>query len=805
MSVELTFELRLESDYHIGAGYALGGVDSALKRDVDGCPMIEGTTLHGLLADGMYELLRSSLFARLRLCRQSGNPDTEDEYCGQHGPAQGTCPVCYILGSPAHAKRWTLSKARPVGLSALLKDRWSAAQQTSHAAAHVRIDPRTRRAEEAKLFLREEGDGRLAFRFAAAFDAPGAPTVAEVGMLVAAARRVRHLGASRRRGRGRCVISLVAQKGLSELPPEGESLQTAILDRFKSDWLAGLPEGWQRRPALSRGTERRLQAPLDEHTYRLAVTVYLREPLLIAQHALAGNQFEARPLIPGSALRGALARRVAQRYELEPGQGAYDDFVSLFFRDAVRFPTLLPARISGNGLLPAIMAPRDLVTCSIYPDFAAGEGHGHWFLTREGPTECVTCGQPPHGARVKLAAVEDFLPLQSRPEAFRPLAQVEMHPSIDRESKRVRREGGLYSYLALEAGQYFVGEMTCANEDAWRALCEMAGLPGEGEPVPLRLGRARGRGHGQALVHFRPLAKTALSPWVAKPLGARVPLTDGRLAGPLVMTLLTDTILTDAWGRCQTGFSPEVLRQELGLPGLEVGQAFCATRPVDGFNDYLGLPRSRDLALAAGSSVSLRLASTPADLLTLLEKVEREGIGLRRNEGFGVVAFNHPVYQDWQGLVENRIPLPVSLQLAAQPAEGLYGPQARFLSGWQRKLEGKPGRDCQSPPFAAVARWLHSLAGLPTAEIRQRLLQLGRPEQLVEVPLPGRTKPNYFEEEGKAGLEQVARLLEACEQDLREVYRSQEPPAQVRHEAIRLLAEWVAAQAALAEEKGGQR
>jgi len=55
MSLKLKFKLQLQSDYHISAGHGLGaGIDSALQRDADGAPVIRGTTLNGLLRDGLW-------------------------------------------------------------------------------------------------------------------------------------------------------------------------------------------------------------------------------------------------------------------------------------------------------------------------------------------------------------------------------------------------------------------------------------------------------------------------------------------------------------------------------------------------------------------------------------------------------------------------------------------------------------------------------------------------------------------------------------------------------------------------------
>jgi CRISPR-associated protein Csx10 len=52
--MKLTFTLTLKADYHIGAGHGLGSqVDSALLRDGDKVPVIRGSTIEGLLRDGL--------------------------------------------------------------------------------------------------------------------------------------------------------------------------------------------------------------------------------------------------------------------------------------------------------------------------------------------------------------------------------------------------------------------------------------------------------------------------------------------------------------------------------------------------------------------------------------------------------------------------------------------------------------------------------------------------------------------------------------------------------------------------------
>ena len=258
MALKLTFEIDLRSDYHVSAGHGLGAlVNSALHRDSDGVPVLRGTTLTGLLRDGLLRLMQSPLLTAQAKCRAAGDVGPNaPAYCSQKTPDQPDCPVCAIFGSPRTVRRWRISAARPVDAPNLLAtgDQWRARQTGSLVAPHVRVSPRTRRAEARKLFFREEGDSRLRFRFTVVCDQANEDALAEAEWLVAAARNVRHLGASRRRGRGECRLHLVdvTVEGweLPEPDAPGEApypWETWLLDRFQQRRLDNRPP----QPVLS--------------------------------------------------------------------------------------------------------------------------------------------------------------------------------------------------------------------------------------------------------------------------------------------------------------------------------------------------------------------------------------------------------------------------------------------------------------------------------------------------------------------------------------------------------------------------
>jgi CRISPR-associated protein Csx10 len=803
MSIRLEFDIAFKSDYHVSAGHGLGlQVDSALLRDPDNVPVIRGTVLAGLLRESLANLLSLAPFANQRRCQASGGDASEPVYCGQFATNHGSeCPVCTIFGSAGRRKRWRISSARPAGLTTPQTSsyEWRAGETAAQFTTRVRVNPRTRRAEENKLFTREEGDGRLHFRFIAECIDENEDAWREAEWLVAAARLLRNLGASKRRGYGECEIHLV------ERSLEDELLRR-LEQRLKND------------PVKSEGASERvniqpLKLPADpgQHTYRLQVLVRLDEPLLVARRAEAGNQFETLETIPGAALRGALAWRVAQRLGdqlADHSSTAYRNFVNLFFHDAVRFSMLMPVEVQGEKYgYPTIIAPHDLFTCELYPGYGArsnDQGHGVWSLLQDNaPQECPICAQPDavsgrQAASVKLETLSGFISLvKDAPRSkHKPKQTVEMHIRIDPKSGRVRT-GDLYGYVALEPGQYFLGEITCSNEQTWKTLQTMANLRPNGDVNELTLGKAGQRGYGEVSAVFRPQSTPHLH---FSSVQKRVSTTER-----ITLLLLSDAIVPDPWGRFWRGFDTDWLKQELKLPeGANVAivrnqhnelLAFSAMRAVDAFNATLGLPRARDIAIVAGSSVCLTFTGIKlADLQCLLEIAEAQGIGLRRDEGFGRVAFNHPIYQqldrqllDVQTTAVELAPLAFSNAHTAHFSARVL----QFWLDWARKLDEEFQTELiRDGRFEAVARLLFTSQQTSLEAIKSDLQRMGRQDTLLSAPLSGRDKPNFFETDGKQGLEMIQRMLDALATLLKEKQLEQE--AQAWCIGLRLLADRIA-------------
>lgn len=103
--------------------------------------------------------------------------------------------------------------------------------------------------------------------------------------------------------------------------------------------------------------------------------------------------------------------------------------------------------------------------------------------------------------------------------------------------------------------------------------------------------------------------------------------------------------------------APAILRDEHGLPALvpmlniqgrPLKPVFWLTRPdfAGGWSGAWGLPKETALAARLGSSFVFCWDGSVEDLLPDLERIESEGIGERRDEGYGECLACHPFHEE---------------------------------------------------------------------------------------------------------------------------------------------------------------
>lgn len=761
MTTQLTFEITLNSDFHISSGNRKGTeIDSALLRECDGRPALRGSLTGQLMREAARDLLQAPVMFR----------EAYQHHNSTDVLPHDKCPLCWIFGNPGRPRQWEFSSAwlkeakRPGLESISVHQEWAA-----HPVSRVRIDPQTRRAADNQLFVEEVGDCRFVFQFHATWNGIGKADDGEIAFLAAAARNLRHLGKSRRRGRGACQVKLVAIDGQKVNSDDW-------LNKFEEAWI---DDTWQ--PTISKSQPQLiLEENIFETTgpeYRVRVIARLEEPLILAKRSAAGNQFDTQIVLPGNVLSGALAARANFN---DPDR--YSQLIHLFRRGLVKFSFLFPAEGLPNEpwLYAAFPAPLDVFRCKQHPtDNFSNSHHDQAFSLKNSISiQCSECPENGDNAVESLKGENAWQTLSTgRLSSFSVKRREEMHIRLNPETQRVRT-GDLFSYVAIEAGQFLIGEIICKNKSVWDALSQETDLPQSQEPVKLRLGKAIRRGYGLVSVVFQPNSENLIPP-----LRDRLP--DPKK--PFRLLLLTDAIIVDQWGRFPASFSEDWLAYELGLPasekqkGVKLIRGFSRVRKVDGFNNQIGLPRWRDGALAAGSVAGVQIDDQDLDdkkIYEALEAAELNGIGLRRNEGYGQIVINHPLYEK---LVKDspqnclQFETPIYLKGLADPVANPVIGEAEFRYEWERKL-GNDWNDFEYPEFIAIARILRSRNKDTSENILKILKDYGNPDlhrlpgkrMLVNDPenkYSRRTKKSVFlESKGKPGIERIQRIIDTLNQ-----------------------------------------
>lgn len=808
MSTILTFELTLQSDYHVGSGHRKGTeIDSALLREANGQPALRGSLLGQMLREAARELIETEALSQYPRCKARIDPE-KNLYCRQWDPEEDECLCCQVFGSPRRPRRWLFSSARLKVLPEVkLADDWGAEPVT-----RVRINPRLRRAEADMLFSEEIGDNRMVFEFEAHWHDAAEPDEAEIALLAAAACNMRHLGKSRRRGRGKCRVRLTKI--------DNQPTATDWLTKFKEEFIDKTWQPVTRTPSdRDYALPQEITAP-DWQPVRIRVVARLAEPVLLARRAMAGNQFDSLTTFPGNILLGALAARVANRVDLDAPEN-YANFTGIFRRGWARFSFLSLAQHQGrdpDNIYPAFPAPLDVFRCKRQPHYDDERPFGDYFFALSGD-ELIRCEECAQKYGEDESAVESWdeiykncMLVGGEIDKLDPLKREEMHIRIDPTTQRVR-EGDLFEYVAMEAGQFLCGDIVCHNAEVWQKLSEMADLPADDQPLSLKFGKATRRGYGRVDVVLLPgsedenaLEKSS----ILKSLHDRLP--DPKQ--PFTLYLASDTIIIDKWGRYPTRFEESWLTEALGMK-VKMKLGFSKTRDVDGFHHYLGLPRWRDRALIAGSTVGLQVDDPLLSDETIrqnLEHAELRGIGLRRGEGYGQFVINHPVYQAVADPLSGesiKISLPAILKIKASVENDPIKEERDFCEKWQEQMEqlAADKNDAskttwhifEKVEFAAVARLLRSGCDLEINNLIEQIKSMGE-FKWAENDLPGhlmyrkkdqnyepveREPKKFFREgEGRAAIKLLQKMLQALQD------RNESP--RLRAIGIKLLATKVA-------------
>ncbi|WP_374690955.1 RAMP superfamily CRISPR-associated protein [Accumulibacter sp.] len=411
----------------------------------------------------------------------------------------------------------------------------------------------------------------------------GACRQAALALLAAGARAADRLGGKRRRGNGRCEIAITgAPSNLAE-----------ILGRAPPDW----PSAQACRLVLAAGAQRSRQ------WQRFALDLQLLAPLVIPERG-AGNVIASRDHVPGSLLLPALHTRLRQLLGDRAGQ-----LTSALAGGLVQVRNAYPVR-AGERLLPV---PAALMAEKERPGIIINELRqraDHATQRKQLRSGYVSAAGLPRSA-------EDTSPVTTVDSLAVTHAVIE-----DQPQRPTAAVGGVYTYEAIRSGQNLRAEIWI-DRSLLPEGSDHQVLNGE-----VRIGRAKKDDYGRVHVTAEPLACKPPAPgecrqftlWLVSPLLAR----DERLRA------IVDVGGLQAW-----------LGKLLGV-ALQCSQAYVRAHRDDGWNSAWGEPRCTRFGLAAGSCFHFSVTGEPL-AAERLYRLEEEGLGERRGEGYGEVRVDPPL------------------------------------------------------------------------------------------------------------------------------------------------------------------
>lgn len=615
-------ELRFTSDWHVGSGVGRpGSVDRLIARDSDELPFVPAKTLTGIWRDSC-ELVARGL--------DDGNPDGPwqtwvselfGDQPGRDARATGLAPRAARLSiRPARLAATLREQLTPMrGVPPLEKQKRTSwvAEQDRRACLRaaltivrpgIAIDRATGTVRPDHLRFYEFACGGLVLEADAEIDLAGVDGRIASALLLASVSMVERMGGKRRRGAGRCALTIDAA-------PERDVWLRWLEDHHEE--VVPPPPRADHRLA-GRAIQPVTAPDRASETWRQIALVLTLELPVCMPSAVVGNVVETLDYVPGTALLGRVTEvAAALGIDLRPAIGA-GEVIAL---DAT-------PQIAGSRGLPAPMA---LATPKLV---GADEGSRHPVnrfvdtlpLDAQGGLVQVV---PWRGGWVAPSALAEEGTLPAPP--LKLSVELRTHGTIEDERQRPTTDiGGVFSYAAIPAGVTLQSELRLTNRlaDALAALkprwwADLA-------KKPLRLGRAKKDDYGDV----RLIVVDAEEPKAA------APRQFGRV---LCVWLVSDVLLRDEALRPDPTIHrlATVLGRALGVslgPHAAADGLISAelrTHRIDSWQTSWQLPRPSLIGIAGGSCVSFTV--TGAIDPERAAAVELAGIGERRAEGFGQI------------------------------------------------------------------------------------------------------------------------------------------------------------------------
>jgi len=350
------------------------------------------------------------------------------------------------------------------------------------------------------------------------------------------------------------------------------------------------------------------------------IDIVLHEPTILTDGSSdAGTGHESLSHVPGTTVLGALVPALG----LDPARDR-SLFARVFLDPGTRFLDAYPA-VGDRRTLPL---PRT---------FRQGKSRRECVVDRidalgrpRSPADLERFFRESAGGDRMKAARDAFILEDAPGTDHSPGRREQVHVGIDRV-RRAADQGVLFAYESIPAGGEFRAAVLVEDPEVSGVF---SGIAGRG--VPIRIGRSRGAGYGSAVALIR-MAPDTWREYASTP-------------GAVERENVVVTLLSDYLPPLETAPIAALeaeLRSALDLPvQRSVRVIEAGLRTVRGFRAVWGLPRPPRTAVERGAVIVVEGPLDPAGVA----RVEMAGVGGRRNEGFGRVAFGWRVHgAEWAG------------------------------------------------------------------------------------------------------------------------------------------------------------
>lgn len=567
-------------DWRIGTGTGTpGALDDTVRRE-NGLPVVPAGTVTGIWRDGCE-----------RVAATLDGADPAAPWAGWVRTLFGSQPAIdqrqQHVPVPAALAIRTAVLPGPVAAALRADPRLARCLHTMRPG--VAIDPASGQATTDYLRVMEVTRGGLDLHSPLELDDAGwteQQRITAWTLLHLGAREVQALGGDRRRGLGRCTLTV----------PDPAGAVASALAASAPPVPASLP--------IRASTADVAVVARDDGWVVLDLRVTCVDPVLSASVA-TDNTVRGQPSVPGARVLPVVVARA---------QAAGLDVEHLVPAGELRCEPLVPEvhKAGGRPLPRVLVAPKGAPVNKM------------WNRLRTTPPPDQTCKPPRNRWVGELHG--GVLPLRSAD------LRVRMHNTVEDAVQRpTEAVGGLFGYEAIPAGEVLRGRMRLrvSMVDGERLAVALTGR--------WRLGRSKKDEYGRVDVTASPVTER-----VARTDGIRRQVTiwfvtdtillDAKLA-PVTTVDGVVSALGDALGN----------PVELAPPGNGMVSAALAFGRVEGWHGRWVRPRPSLLTVAAGSVLVLRRVDGQEFEPTALQALESDGVGQRRAEGFGLVAVGDPL------------------------------------------------------------------------------------------------------------------------------------------------------------------